>query len=327
MIDIVFSDSACGSLKAAQHCGKGEYLGGSVGVIISHHDGSEPTQEEIATAQKEAERRQRQEWEQAVPLGGNVADVFGFWLCFSIGDISEARPGIGRQQVIRQIFSVYPDCDDDEFIRNIPQSVAETLAVIRARLEQGELLRIWSSDQPDDACGLHWFMAWLADEKIPHGEVLLVRLPQWNEDEAGAVQTISGWGEVSPGQWHRYLPLAKPVSESYIKSCAEHWRRLQKENMPLRAVLNGQLVSLPDTAYDSFIAREIAAEEAEFQEAMVIGRVLGNYCLGIGDAWISLRIEEMIRAGQLEPVTAARKDSPIYHRMLRKTAAWDNNGW
>ncbi|MDL2295045.1 DUF3658 domain-containing protein, partial [Ruminococcaceae bacterium OttesenSCG-928-D13] len=55
-----------------------------------------------------------------------------------------------------------------------------------------------------------------------------------------------------------------------------------------------------------------------FQEAMVIGRVLGKYRLGIGDAWVAHRIEGMIRQGKLEPTTEASKDSPIYHRKLRK---------
>lgn len=42
MIEVVFSDSACGSLKIAQSCGKGPCPNGVVGVIISHPDGSRP---------------------------------------------------------------------------------------------------------------------------------------------------------------------------------------------------------------------------------------------------------------------------------------------
>lgn len=40
---------------------------------------------------------------------------------------------------------------------------------------------------------------------------------------------------------------------------------------------------------------------------MIIGRVLGKYQLGIGDSWIALRIEEMIRSGKLEAVTSEPK--------------------
>ena len=55
MLEIVFSDSACGSLKAAQHYGQGEYQSGCIGVFVTHEDGTEATPEEIAEAQRQAE--------------------------------------------------------------------------------------------------------------------------------------------------------------------------------------------------------------------------------------------------------------------------------
>ena len=57
---------------------------------------------------------------------------------------------------------------------------------------------------------------------------------------------------------------------------------------------------MPETLYDGFIRREIAAEAGAFHEAKLIGRVLGKYKLGVGDAWIALRIEEMIHSRELE---------------------------
>ena len=86
----------------------------------------------------------------------------------------------------------------------------------------------------------------------------------------------------------------------------------------MRATLNGQLISAPETLYDDFIFREIAAEDEIFQEAMIVGRVLGKYHLGIGDSWIAFRIEKMIHDGKLEVVTAADKDMPIYYQVLKK---------
>ncbi|NCB04942.1 MAG: hypothetical protein EOM69_05400, partial [Clostridia bacterium] len=72
MIELVFGDSACGSLKVAQHCGRGCY-GGSVGVVVSHTDGSKPTEQELCAAQREAEEKARIAWKNAVPMGGNSA--------------------------------------------------------------------------------------------------------------------------------------------------------------------------------------------------------------------------------------------------------------
>ena len=47
MLEIVFSESACGALKLAQRYGAGEYRGGAIGVIARNEDGSEPSREEL----------------------------------------------------------------------------------------------------------------------------------------------------------------------------------------------------------------------------------------------------------------------------------------
>ena len=99
---------------------------------------------------------------------------------------------------------------------------------------------------------------------------------------------------------------------------AIRWQQLKKENAPLRLVINRQLVSAPETIYDSFILRELDAQPDEFMEARVIGNVLGKYGLGICDAWIALRIEQFIKDGMLEALTQPGSEDPIYHRILRK---------
>jgi hypothetical protein len=91
MIEVVFGDSACGSLKMAQHYGEGQYRDGAIGVIVSHTDGSKPTGEEIQAAQREVEERERLEWENATPMGGSLSDVYGFSFGLSIGDIASTQ--------------------------------------------------------------------------------------------------------------------------------------------------------------------------------------------------------------------------------------------
>lgn len=102
MLEIVFSDSACGSLKMAQHYGQGVYPGGCIGVIISRSDGRKPSKREKRAAQREAEEAERLAWESGAPMGGNTADVYGFGLMLSIGDISEDAPGMRRRQALER---------------------------------------------------------------------------------------------------------------------------------------------------------------------------------------------------------------------------------
>lgn len=318
MIEIVFGDSACGSLKVAQHCGRGNYQGGCTSVIVSHADGSKPTKEEVEAAQREAEEKSRLAWETAIPLGGNPSDIYGFGLALNVGDISETEPGDKRAQTLEHLFSIYPKEVSDKLSQQLLKKAGENLNAVREHAKAGESLRIWYSNQPDELCGLYWFMEQLTRWEIHDNLASMVKLPDWETDDAGKIIQKSGWGEVAPEEWHRYLPLETPVLEAFRQGCALNWQMLQGENAPLRAVLNGQLVSMPETLYDGFILREIAAECDEFQEADIVGRVLGKYRLGIGDAWVALRIEKMIRDGELEAVSEAAENMPIYHRMLKK---------
>lgn len=59
MIEIVFNESAAGSLKIAQSYGKGKYRGGATSVFIIKKDGSEPTEEEKEAPAGEAVYRRK----------------------------------------------------------------------------------------------------------------------------------------------------------------------------------------------------------------------------------------------------------------------------
>lgn len=317
ILEIVFSDSAAGSLKLAQGYGKGGYISGCHSVIITHSDGSEPTQQEIDAEIRRLEEEERRNWESATPLGGDPSDVFGLGLGWNIGDIADDAPGgPAREKALKTLYGIFPDMDKAE-LQNWQQNTAASLAAVLRRAAEGEELRLWYSDSPDESCGFHWLLARLQTlERC--GPLTAVKLPEVEEGPDGALIQKNGWGDVAPQEWHRYLPLEKPLSPAHCRFYAARWRELQAENAPLRVVLNGCLVSMDADCYDGFIRREFAALPDEFQEAQLVGRVLGRYQLGIGDAWVALRVEEMLQNGELHPLTAAPPDCPIYHRMLKK---------
>lgn len=236
----------------------------------------------------------------------------------SVGDISEKQPGIRRKQTLEHLYSAYPNNKGHQAAQEVFQEANKNLKTVRKRAAAGTLIRIWYSNRPDEMCGLYWFMEQLNQWKVPSEQVSIVDLPKWEVDRDGNIVSKSGWCEVAPEEWYRYLPLQKPVLPVFQQSCASHWKELQRENAPLRTTLNGQLISASETLYDDFIFREIAAEDEIFQEVMIVGRVLGKDQLGIDDSWIALRIEEMIHSGKLEVVTEADKDMPSYHRVLKK---------
>jgi len=319
MVEIVFGDSAAGSLKMAQGFGKGGYVGGAVSVCILRDDGSEPTEEEIQEARKKAEEEEKKAWESAVPLEGNPADVYGFSLSLSIGELSGNGMDGRRRKVLEKLYSIYPDSEGENIAHEMVRNAEGSLREACGKAAAGNGMRVWYSSQPDELCGLYWLMDRL-DELGYQGKIFLVKLPEWEEREDGTVVQMTGWGEVGPGEWGKYLPLQQALSPALRRCFSLRWKELREENAPLRAVLNGRLISVQEDIYDGFIRREIDAGPEEFQEAMVIGRVLGKYRLGVGDALLAHRIEAMIAAGELEPVTQPSGKAPLYHRILRKKA-------
>jgi len=312
MIEIVFGESACGSLKVAQHYGVGKYHGSAVGVIL---DSESPAQDEIRAAQHKAEEHARHAWENAVPLGGSPADVYCIGLMLSIGEISENEIGAQRRRVFEDMYSVWPMENTEQKIEKDLQAAQETLTAVCSRCAAGEAIRIWYSNKPEELCGLHFLMSKLYQLKCS-GPIYTVKLPDWECPNDNTLIQRNGWGEMAPGEWGRYLHLQEKASPAFIAGCAARWHQLQEENAPLRVMLSGQLVSTAEDIYDSFILREIMRHDGQFMEARVIADVLGRYPLGLGDAWISIRIDKMISDGILKIVTQAPADGPIYRRWL-----------
>ena len=108
MIEIVFGESACGSLKIAQTYGKGKYRGSAVSIFMRHEDGSVPSSDEMKKAQLQAQEQERIAWENAIPLGGKSCDVYCFDMALSVGDISgnEMAAWIEMESTVAEAWSI-----------------------------------------------------------------------------------------------------------------------------------------------------------------------------------------------------------------------------
>lgn len=313
MLEVVFSDSTAGTMAVA--IGHKGYLGGATSVIIS--DGT-VSKEEREKFQRQAEERERSGWENAVPLEGNRKDIVNFPLALSVGNISEAGIGLEREAALSLLLSILPDMAS-EIVAKLLDTSRKSYTTLLERAQNGEPIRIWVGREPDDVCGLYWLMEQLRPIGFEKLDVTIVELPMWETRPDGCVIQYNGWGEVEPYHLGRMASLGKKLPTNYLRGLANRWRELQQENSPLRAVINGKLVSVPETLYDTFILRELDAQDSEFREGVLVGQVLGKYQLGIGDGWIALRVEQFIKDGLLIPVTSPPPNAPIYHRILKKT--------
>ena len=300
MIEVVFSQSAYGSLKVAQ----------SYAMRMRYSDGISSAAEIRASQVREAQSADD-------VFNGQQQDIYCFSLALSIGDISDGGLGDQRRAVLRQLLSVDPSVNLD---RHVDENLAKTIAALSALVKRyvaGEAVRIWYSHNPDELCGMYWLMSQLRPFNL-QTPIYLVMLPLWEYGKENTVISRTGWGEIAPEEWSKYVVLQEEVRPARLSSCSAKWQQLQEENSPLRATLNGHLQSVPEDVYDSSILREIDALPDEFKMAVVIGNVLGKYQLGIGDVWIALRIEKLINDGFLEVVQEAPKGEASHRRILRK---------
>lgn len=303
MLELCFDLSTCGSLRQAQHCGSGSRK--VFGVIVGRDDGRPATRKEIRQALKQAQREQEALEREAIPLGGNAGDVLGLSLGLDMGDIREPL-GRGRQELLRQWYD-----GNDEAAGRDWQETLESADRLRA-LGPGDTVRIWVDHTPASACGLLHAASLL--EKTG-AAVSVVFLPPWRERPDGVVETYLGWGEMEPERFGHFLSREEPVPPLALGAMAHRWEVLQKENAPLRAVVNGQVRSVREDFYDEMIRRHIP--EGQTKIANIIGDVLGREKPGIGDVWLAERIRWMLSAGELRMV---REDPERFYRSVVERA-------
>lgn len=309
MLEVLFSDSAAGSLKCGMN--RGSETGGCLGVIATDEKGRPLSPEETARLQREAEEAARRDWADAVPLEGSPQDVLPFSLCLSIGPLGEDGIGPLRENVLEQLFCIFPE--GRQAAAEIVSAAQRDLDTLLARAPH-EPVRFWLDRTPDAACGLGWVLEQLRPLGFAELDLRVVDLAA-----AGEPPFVGRCaGEIRPHEWGRLAREARPLPADRAEALAHHWRTLCQQDAPLRAVLNGVLVSAAIDLYDPYLRAVLDELGDTFQEAELIGRTLAKFPLGFGDAWLALRVEQWIADGELQAVTRPEPDGPVYHRMLRK---------
>ena len=117
MLQIVFSDSECGTLKMATHWGPSSWDDGVIGVIFGEGE-KEPTQEEKNQAIAQFKAQREKENRRARPLGGNPGDVLCLSVGLDIGPISGPDVEKARFDLLTAWLGgdfPLPDCDPDDY--------------------------------------------------------------------------------------------------------------------------------------------------------------------------------------------------------------------
>lgn len=293
MLEVLFSDSEKGSMKVAKNYNVKNMLSGAVSYI-----GKKPTKAEL---EKHFEVK---------AVGGNSQDVVNIGFSLDIGDISGAIDGHERQNIFRKVWGVFDfdNKEQEQFFQNQRKDMEKLLSAAK----DGIPIRIWKSNAPYSTCGFHFVCNLIRSIDC---NISVVSIPKYNPISENEIVEYSHWGEVDAGKFYQFLPLEKQLTQIEKRTVSEHWHDLMVENAPLRAILNGKLTSVPESFYDFIITKNLP--DNDFIMARFIGKLLGEYSLGISDSWYAFRIDNMIEENKL--IVIENKDpSHPYGKVLRK---------
>lgn len=185
------------------------------------------------------------------------------------------------------------------------------LSRLQEYLEDCEAVRIWYSDAPYSRCGFYQICQLLLKYQV---EVHVVKLPEHVVRE-DCIVSYANWGEVAAEEFAGFLSYEKILTEDELRMYAQNWTELVSENAPLRAVISGQLISVPEDFYDFLIWKHLSDKPRK--EARVIGDILGTSMLGVGDWWYAKRIEYYIDRGD---ILIVEDSANTYARVIKRSS-------
>lgn len=292
MIEVLFGESEAGSMKFSKSKSNIRKADGSTSFISN-------------SLYSESEKTKF--------ISGNSNEVICLGFMLDIGDIKKPVNSDYRQNLI---FSMYtqsgwdnrPDILED--LKMTGSRYNAELKHLTRFLKNAEAIRIWYSDCPYSLCGFYYLCSMLNDYT---NDIFTVKLPRYIKMPENQIKEQTSWSEVPAEKFSDYLKYEEKLTAMELKIFAHKWCELVEDNSPLRAVVNGKLIGVQEDFYDFLIQKHITYNP--IKEARILGTILGNYPLGIGDWWYAYRIEVMINNESIQVIEDSAKK---YTRVLRK---------
>ena len=293
MIELAFNESLVGALKYAKSMKQGQKITGSVGII--------------GGSKKDLREARKPHFWTGVTIEGSSRDVEVLTLALDIGNISDIPSDTVRTKQLSILYGDYP---------RVPEEIGKTNAHALDRLRETQItrepIRVWiCENSPADLCGLYFLCYLTRESDLP---LYIVRTPTIVENGDCVISHHSS-GEIHPSDLGALSEEAEALSTTMRRFYAGNWCDLVKENAPLRAILNGTLMGVPESFYDFALYAHMP--EGEF----VMARLIGNTLLhtpGVSDRWLFLRILHMVQTGELAMISPATDDHP-YSAILKRT--------
>lgn len=241
-------------------------------------------------------------------MEGGPEEVACLTLGLDMGDLSGTETGwTCRRETLQALFGDFPGVVEELLEEN-----RRAFARLDQAAEEGTPLRLWvGANDPGERCGLCYVCHRFQGMALP---LTLVEIPcRWQAE--GVIREFPSAGDVPPEALGGFAKTCgRLLTEAERDLYAKRWQELVQENAPLRAMVNGRLMSVAEDFYD-FVLRA-SLPEGEFVAAKAIGQAL-TQLLGVGDRWLFLRMQRMLAEGTLAQVRPPREDHP-YSAVLRR---------
>ena len=320
MLQLCFGDSIKGTLTCAPHIGN--TIGGATAVILSTDKPLDTPLKKAAFAvyrtlaapfyKRRAQKQEARRRAEAVPVDYEPNDVVALLGDLNEGPIAGELMSDARKEFVRAWLCFSPHGDEtatDADVEQYWQACQKDLQTLMTRARAGEPVRIWYDHTPASLCGLYAAAALLEDAPC---QITVIETPELETKDG--VTRRANLGERGPTEMGALLQYERSLPDADRHALAAHWRKLQKENAPLRAEQNGRLTSVPADFYDAMILSKAPANE--IMVAQLIGKVLVECHLGISDQLIYRRIAQLKTTGKFLSV----QPSPAPYREIIRRA-------
>lgn len=231
-------------------------------------------------------------------------------LMLDVGYIDQPIDGKYRRDLYSKMYQLgsrLPDASDLDMGEYFDASIKSIKKMIK-RARKGEDIRIWQSKRAEALCELYYICNLLSDiENL--GNVKFVIIPSTVTEEEG----IDSWGMMNSNKMIKFQKdNTVSITHETIEEYGNKWKTLANENALLRAVVDGEVMSVSEDYYDCKILSCI--KENGMTETLVWGNFLDSERPHVSQLICAWRIKEMIKLGHIEVVKKEIDQSDDYAR-------------
>lgn len=166
-------------------------------------------------------------------------------------------------------------------------------------LSDGQEVRLWLSNNANDRCGLYWFCH-LAKEY--ENKISIVSCPgyEYNKIENKTIENRNWASFSNPYFVAEFVQNAQCLKKYEMLAYAQTWDYIVQENAPFRILIDDSIVGVKESFFDDVILSFVSNEPKS--QSSIMGKMLGKWQGGCDVAFLSERIEYLIKTGKIKVV-------------------------